>query len=70
MNKALLKSKMALNGDTGNVLAESLGITQGTFSRKINSDVYETGFTLREAAMIRQRYNLTPEELVHIFFED
>lgn len=70
MNKALLKSKMALNGDTGNILAESLGITQGTFSRKLNSDIYDTGFNLQEVNLIRQRYDLTPEELVHIFFED
>lgn len=67
MNKAMLRSKMALNGDTGGDLAEYLGISQVTFSRKIN-ETDGAEFSQNEVSMIKARYDLTPDELVDIFF--
>lgn len=67
MNKLLLKSKMALFGDTNSLLAEYIGISKQRFSAKIN----ETGgaeFTQSEINKIRNRYNLTAEEIESIFF--
>lgn len=67
MNKPKLESVMKLFGDTGNSLAEYLGIARSTFSMKIN----ETGgaeFTQGEIVKIKNKYNLTPEEVDSIFF--
>lgn len=65
MNKNLLKSKMALHGDTSGVLAEYLGITQNTFSLKLNGVAV---FTQPEIQKIKDKYNLTSEEIDQIFF--
>ncbi len=65
MNKNLLKSKMALYGDTGASLAEHLGISQNTFSLKLNGDAV---FTQPEIQKIKEKYNLTSEEIDQIFF--
>lgn len=65
MNKNLLKSKMALFGDTGAILAEYLGISQNTFSLKLNGDAV---FTQPEIQKIKEKYKLTSEEIDQIFF--
>lgn len=65
MNKNLLKSKMALHGDTSGVLAEYLGITQNTFSLKLNGVAV---FTQPEIQKIKYKYDLTSEEIDQIFF--
>lgn len=65
MNKNYLKSKMALHGDTGANLAEYLGISQNTFSLKLNGTLV---FTQIEIQKIKEKYGLTSEELDAIFF--
>jgi len=67
MNKNLLKSKMVLHGETAKCLCEALGITEQSFSQKINNS---TGgqFTQREIKIIMERYSLTDSEIKDIFF--
>lgn len=65
MNKELLKSIMILNKDTQKDLADYLGMTQGTLSFKMTG---RNDFTRSEIKMIIDRYNLTPEQVNQIFF--
>lgn len=67
MNTNMFKSKMKLHGDTNAKLAAAIGISPQRLSAKIN----ETGgaeFTQGEIEKIRDRYNLTPDEVDSIFF--
>lgn len=67
LNKNQLRSFMALNGDNDGKLAEYLGMSRSRFSAKIN----ETGgaeFNQGEISKIKQRYNLTADEIDSIFF--
>lgn len=68
MNSKLLKSIMLLNGDTNKTLAEYLGISEQSVSKKIN----ETGteFKQGEISMIKKRYSLTGEQIDSIFFAE
>lgn len=66
MNKELLRSIMALHGDTNKDLAELLDITEQSISGKINEK--GTEFKQGEIAKIRDKYNLTPEQIESIFF--
>lgn len=68
MNKNLLRSKMALAGDRYEDLARYIGISLGTFQRKINEKDGE--FSQSEISMIKQKYLLTDEETIAIFFSD
>ena len=68
MNKARLRSIMTLHGDTNKDLAEMLGISEQSFSCKINEN--GTEFKQGEITKIKDRYNLSPDELVAIFFEE
>lgn len=67
MNKKLLKSKMDLFGDTGDSLASYLGINRSTFSAKLNETAGRE-FTQGEISMIKERYQLTPDDINAIFF--
>ena len=67
MNTALLKSKMVLFGDNNSTLGKALGIAHHTVSAKINS-TNGAEFTQGEIAIIKKRYNLTPNEIDEIFF--
>jgi len=67
MDKRRLESLMKLYGDTGNDLAECLGIARSTFSLKINENGAE--FTQSEITKIKNRYNLSADDINHIFFE-
>ena len=67
MNAKLLKSKMALFGDTGATLAKALGISRQQFSAKIN-ETNGAEFTQREIKIIRNRYALSGAEIDDIFF--
>lgn len=65
----MMKSIMVLHGDTGAVLAKAIGMSPQTLSLKIN----ERGgseFTQGEISKIRERYNLSPEEIDIIFFKE
>jgi len=67
MNKQKLVGIMHGNGDTQEVLANYIGISLQRFNAKIN----ETGgaeFTQGEIQKIKERYNLTGNEVDSIFF--
>ena len=66
MNGSLLKSIMVLNGDTIRKLAEHLNISPQSVSDKINER--GTEFKQGEIAMIKERYNLSANEVEAIFF--
>lgn len=68
MNRKLLRSVMALHGDTNITLAEFLGITEQSVSNKINEN--GTEFRQGEIAAIKARYNLDSEMVDRIFFAD
>lgn len=66
-NKELLKSKMALHGDTVLSLAEKLGLSRVYLNQLINN----TGgreFGQSQIKAIIDIYNLTPDEVIQIFF--
>lgn len=65
MDKSALKSKMVLYNDTGITLAKILNISETTFSSKLNG---KAEFTRSEIAKIKERYNLSAEEIDYIFF--
>ena len=66
MNTNKLRAKMALYGDTGNALAEAIGLSPQRFSAKLNDNNAE--FTQGEIQTIKDRYNLSAEEVDEIFF--
>lgn len=66
MNKKLLRSVMALNGDTNASLAAFLGITEQSVSNKINEN--GTEFKQGEISKIKGRYNLDSAMVDRIFF--
>lgn len=68
MNKALLRSVMALNGDTNATLADYLGITEQSVSNKINEN--GTEFKQGEISKIKARYGLESDMVDRIFFAD
>ena len=67
MDTARLKAKIVLNGETQEVLANALGVAIPRVSLKINGK-QGAQFTQSEIAIIKNRYNLTPEEVDQIFF--
>jgi hypothetical protein len=67
MNKARLKSIMTLHGDTNRDVAEMLGISEQSFSCKINEN--GTEFKQGEITKIKDKYNLSPIEVDAIFFD-
>ena len=66
MNKALLRSIMALHGDTNKDLADYLGISEQSVTNKINEN--GTEFKQGEIRRIRLRYKLTADQVDLIFF--
>ena len=66
MNSKLLRSVMVLNNDTNKTLADFLGISETSVSNKINE--VGTEFKQGEIALIKTRYNLSPEQIEDIFF--
>lgn len=66
MNGAMLKSIMVLNGDTIRNLADYLDISPQSVSDKINER--GTEFKQGEIAMIKERYNLSADQIDAIFF--
>ena len=67
MNKNMLKSVMVLNGDTNHDLAEYLGISDPTLSLKMN-ETNGAEFTQGEIKKMIDRYHLTAEQTLQIFF--
>ena len=68
MNKELLRSVMALHGDTNKSLAAFLGISEQSVCNKINEN--GTEFRKGEIAKMKDRYNLTCDQIDRIFFAD
>ena len=66
MNTKLFRSIMVLNNDTNKSLAEFLNLSEQTVCNKINEN--GTEFRQGEIAMIKERYNLTAEQIADIFF--
>ena len=66
MNKQKLRSLMALHGDTNKTLAERLGISEKSFSNKINENGSQ--FLQSEIAKIKELYGLSDSDVVAIFF--
>lgn len=66
MNSSMLRSVMVLHGDTNKALAEALGITSQSLSDKINER--GTEFKQGEIAKIRDRYDLSADQVEQIFF--
>ena len=66
MNGSLLKSIMVLNGDTVRTLAQHLNISPQSVSDKINER--GTEFRQGEIALIKEKYNLSAEQVEAIFF--
>lgn len=59
-----LREHMDRNNDTMEGLAEHLGITYQTLSKKMNGHV---DFTLTELRRIKDRYSLSAEQFYNIF---
>jgi hypothetical protein len=68
MKKNILESKMKLHGDIQSDLAKAIGISLPRFNAKLNgTDGAE--FTQGEIQKVKERYNLTSEEVDEIFFD-
>ena len=68
MNKNELRAVMIANGDNYEKLADALGIYTSTLSNKINTK-NGIGLNQPEIIAIKNRYNLTADQIDHIFFE-
>lgn len=72
MNKALLKSIMALHGDTVIDIAQYLCLSPQSVYYKMNETKLASGknaeFGQGEIRRIKERYNLSPEQVEAIFF--
>ena len=66
MNKNLLNSVMAKNGDTQSDLAKLLGLSLSRVNAKINEK--EAQFTQTEIAAIKKHYGLSATDVDSIFF--
>lgn len=69
MNKNKLKAMLAEHGDNFGILAKKLHITPAMLSKRVNEKT-SAGFTQPEITQIKNLYNLSPEEVVSIFFND
>lgn len=67
MEKKKLESKMKLYGDTQEILASSLNISTSRLNAKINQ-YGGADFRQKEIQKIKERYNLSAEEVDEIFF--
>lgn len=67
MNKNMFVSKMKLFGDTQETLADAINMSVSRVNAKIN-ETNGSQFRQYEIKAIRDRWNLTPEEVDLIFF--
>lgn len=66
MNVTELKVEMLRNGDTVDDLAKALNITRVTLYNKMNRN--KSDFTLGEMIFIMERYRLSADRMMQIFF--
>lgn len=64
-DKNLLRSAMFAKGFNGETLAEKLGLSRQSFSYKLNG---KRPFTTEEIGVICDLLELTPEQVMMIFF--
>lgn len=69
MNVNKLWAEIKKNGDTQGELAKMMGVTRATLSNKM-SEKNKASFTQPEISFIKERYNLSPEEVDAIFFDE
>lgn len=67
MRNNFLRSKMALHDETAEDLANVVGVTVQTLSRKINGD---GDFTQTEMNIIKNHYDLSDSEFAEMFTKD
>ena len=67
MNKQKLVGIMHGNGDTQEILAKAIGISVQRFNAKIN-ETNNAEFTQGDIQRIKERYDLTAEDIDEIFF--
>ena len=67
VSKNELVSKMKKHGDRNEDLAKYIGISPQRFSAKLN-ETNGAEFTQSEIQKVKERYNLTSEEVDAIFF--
>lgn len=67
MNKNKLLAVIKENGDTQDTLAEAIGLSRSRLSAKIH-ERNGAAFTHPEIVSIKNRYNLSDEQLNAIFF--
>lgn len=67
MNTLLLKNEMKQYGDTDETLSKALNINPHTLYLKMR-ETGERQFTQEEIKIIVERYKLTPDNVVKIFF--
>lgn len=65
--KEKLKEVMDYFDETFPTLAKYLGISYQALNKKVNG---QSEFKVSEVAKIMQRYNLSAEEVMYIFFEN
>lgn len=69
VNKNKFKGMLANRGENQKTLAEAMGMSRVTLSRKINES-HNASFKLPEIEVIKARYRLTSTEVNDIFFAD
>lgn len=66
MNAKLMKSEIVKHGDTQTDLAKYLGISVSNLNEKIHGK--STSFRQNEISAIKERYNLSADDVDCIFF--
>lgn len=67
MNSNMLKSVIVKNGDTQERLAEAMGLQTSALNQRINGKIE---FRRNEINFIKNRYQLSADEVDVIFFEE
>ena len=67
MNSNLLKATIIKNGDTQEKLAKDMGLQTSALNMRINGKIE---FRRNEIIFIKQRYNLSSDEIDSIFFDE
>lgn len=67
MNTNLLKAQMVANGDRQDDLAQALSLSRSALNSKVNG---KKPFRQDEMNLIMDRYGLSAEQMVSIFFDD
>ena len=67
MNCNLLKATIVKNGDTQEKLAKDMGLPTSALNMRINGKIE---FRRNEINYIKQRYNLSSDEVDSIFFAE